>query len=122
MRRVSEGRVLSAECAGGTPDCFAAQHAPDGSCPQPSATEEFVDPTPELPGRPVFPGQKREPRPEDFITPDAEREGRCDTYRTGPGRKDEAQAVDRTLHLSRPGPGRVRVALVRALRAGRMCS
>jgi penicillin-binding protein 1A len=76
MRRVSGGRVLSAECGGGTPDYFAARHAPAGSCPQRSSTPEFVDPTPELPGRPVFPGQKREPRPEDFITPDAERERR----------------------------------------------
>jgi penicillin-binding protein 1A len=76
MRRVSGGRVLSAECGGGTPDYFAAKHAPEGSCPQRSSTPEFVDPTPELPGRPVFPGQKREPRPEDFITPGAERERR----------------------------------------------
>ncbi|HEX5869324.1 MAG TPA: PBP1A family penicillin-binding protein, partial [Longimicrobium sp.] len=76
MRRVSGGRVLSAECGGGTPDFFAARHAPAGSCPQPSAEPQFVDPTPELPGRPVFPGQKREPRPEDFITPGAERERR----------------------------------------------
>jgi penicillin-binding protein 1A len=76
MRRVSGGRVLSAECGGGTPDYFAAKHAPAGSCPQRSVEQEFVDPTPELPGRPVFPGQKREPRPEDFITPDAERERR----------------------------------------------
>ncbi|HEU0299186.1 MAG TPA: hypothetical protein VFR37_07020, partial [Longimicrobium sp.] len=69
MRRVSGGRVLSEECGGGTPDYFAARHVPEGSCPQPSAEPQFVDPTPELPGRPVFPGQKREPRPEDFITP-----------------------------------------------------
>ena len=76
MRRVSGGRVLSAECGGGTPDFFAAKHAPAGSCPQRATTPEFVDPTPELPGRPVFPGQKREPSPEDFITPGAERERR----------------------------------------------
>lgn len=76
MRRVSGGRVLSAECGGGSPDYFAAKHAPAGSCPQPSVEQQFVDPTPELPGRPVFPGQKREPRPEDFVTPDAERERR----------------------------------------------
>ncbi|HEX2080252.1 MAG TPA: PBP1A family penicillin-binding protein [Longimicrobium sp.] len=69
MRRVSGGRVLAEGCGGGTPDYFAARHVPDGSCPQPSAEPQFVDPTPELPGRPVFPGQKREPRPEDFITP-----------------------------------------------------
>lgn len=73
MRRVSGGRVLSAECGGGTPDYFAAKHAPEGSCPQASEGPEFVDPTPELPGRPVFPGQKREPRPEDFVTPERER-------------------------------------------------
>ena len=69
VRRVSGGRVLSEDCPGGTPDFFAARHVPQGSCPQPAAEPRFVDPTPELPGRPVFPGQKKEPRPEDFITP-----------------------------------------------------
>ena len=69
MRRVSGSAVLSDDCPGGTPDYFAAKHAPAGSCPRPSYEDEFIDPTPELPGRPVFPGQRRVPRPEDFITP-----------------------------------------------------
>jgi penicillin-binding protein 1A len=72
MRRVSGSTVLAEGCGGGTPDYFAAAHVPEARCPQPEAAPEFVDPTPELPGRPVFPGQKREPRPEDFITPGAE--------------------------------------------------
>jgi hypothetical protein len=40
-------------------------------CPRRESTPSvmFVDPTPELPGRPVFPGQPRVPRPEDFVTP-----------------------------------------------------
>ena len=69
MRRVSGSTVLAEGCGGGTPDYFSARHVPEASCPQRQAAPEFVDPTPELPGRPVFPGQKREPRPEDFITP-----------------------------------------------------
>jgi penicillin-binding protein 1A len=70
MRRMSGGRVLTADCPwGGTLDYFAARHAPGASCPQPSAGDGFVDPTPELPGRPVFPGQARVPRPEDYVNP-----------------------------------------------------
>jgi hypothetical protein len=65
--------VYAEGCGGGTPDYFAARHVPEASCPQPRAAPQFVDPTPELPGRPVFPGQAREPRPEDFITPDERR-------------------------------------------------
>jgi penicillin-binding protein 1A len=72
MRRVSGGTVLAEGCGGGTPDYFSAKHVPEAGCPRYDASPEFVDPTPELPGRPVFPGQKREPRPEDFVTPDAE--------------------------------------------------
>ena len=71
-RRVSGRTVLAEGCGGGTPDYFAAKHVPEASCPRYEAAPEFVDPTPELPGRPVFPGQKREPRPEDFVTPGAE--------------------------------------------------
>jgi penicillin-binding protein 1A len=76
MRRVSGRTVLAEGCGGGTPDYFAARHVPEASCPRYEASPQFVDPTPELPGRPVFPGQKREPRPEDFITPGAEGERR----------------------------------------------
>jgi membrane carboxypeptidase/penicillin-binding protein len=69
-RRVSGGTVLAEDCGGGEPDLFAARHVPAGECPryEPPPTI-FVDPTPELPGRPVFPGQPRVPRPEDFVTP-----------------------------------------------------
>ncbi|HEX3308702.1 MAG TPA: hypothetical protein VHS32_20845, partial [Streptosporangiaceae bacterium] len=72
-RRMAGGRVLSADCPwGGVIDYFAAKYAPEPSCPAPRAAEpEFIDPTPELPGRPVFPGQKRVPRPEDFVQPQA---------------------------------------------------
>jgi len=71
-RRVSGGRVLTADCpyGGGTTDYFAARYAPEATCEAPAVrTETFVDPTPELPGRPVFPGQPRVPQPEDFIKP-----------------------------------------------------
>jgi penicillin-binding protein 1A len=69
-RRVGGGRVLAADCAyGGAIDYFAAKHAPAPSCPQRRSAPQFVDPTPELPGRPVFPGQKKVPRPEDFVQP-----------------------------------------------------
>jgi penicillin-binding protein 1A len=71
-RRVSGGRVLTADCPyyGGTTDYFAARFAPEASCPTPAPrVETFVDPTPELPGRPVFPGQPRVPGPENIITP-----------------------------------------------------
>ena len=70
VRRVSGGRVLSANCGwGGVEDYFAARFAPEPSCPERAAAPQFVDPTPELPGRPVFPGQPRVPRPEDIIGP-----------------------------------------------------
>ena len=78
QRRVSGGRVLTADCPywGGASDYFAAKHAPAPSCEAPAIPERFVDPTPELPGRPVFPGQPREPRPEDFVRPPPQQEGR----------------------------------------------
>ena len=71
-RRVSGGRVLSADCAwGGTPDYFAARHVPEAEgCA--SLPERFVDPTPELPGRPVFPGQN----PLDFARPAPQPQGK----------------------------------------------
>src|SRR6202008_3436975 len=63
QRRMSGGSILSADCPWeGTVDYFAARFAPAPACPTPTV-EEFVDPTPELPGRPVFPGQPRVPRP-----------------------------------------------------------
>ena len=72
-RRVSGGTVLAEDCGGGFADLFAARHVPEGECPRYEAPPTiFVDPTPELPGRPVFPGQPRVPRDEDFVTPGAE--------------------------------------------------
>jgi len=73
-RRLSGGRVLTADCpyGGGGTDYFAARFAPEAVCVAPRPLpERFVDPTPELPGRPVFPGQPRVPRPEDFVKPPA---------------------------------------------------
>ncbi len=69
-RRVSGGRVLTADCpyGGGQTDYFAARFAPEATCTAPAPLpERYVDPTPELPGRPVFPGQPRVPQPGDFI-------------------------------------------------------
>jgi penicillin-binding protein 1A len=79
-RRVSGGRVLTADCpyGGDYTDIFAASKVPEPSCEAPQdLPERLVDPTPELPGRPVFPGQPREPRPEDFVNkPPPQQEGR----------------------------------------------
>jgi penicillin-binding protein 1A len=70
VRRVSGGRVLSSSCGiGGVEDYFAEKFVPEPSCPEVVAEPQFVDPTPELPGRPVFPGQPRVPHPEDIIGP-----------------------------------------------------
>ena len=76
-RRVSGGVVLAQDCGGGFPDLFALRHVPEPQCPryEPPPTI-FVDPTPELPGRPVFPGQPKVPRPEDFVTPPGQGDGR----------------------------------------------
>ena len=76
-RRVSGSVVLAQDCGGGFPDLFAARHVPEPQCPryEPPPTI-FVDPTPELPGRPVFPGQPKVPRPEDFVTPPGQGDGR----------------------------------------------
>ncbi|HEX7241394.1 MAG TPA: PBP1A family penicillin-binding protein, partial [Longimicrobiaceae bacterium] len=65
-RRVSGGRAISADCpwGGGYTDLFAARFAPEPTCSAPApAQERFVDPTPELPGQPVFPGQRPSPAP-----------------------------------------------------------
>jgi penicillin-binding protein 1A len=67
-RRVSGGTVLSADCPyGGIEDVFAARYAPEPSCPERAVIPQFIDPTPELPGRPVFPGQPQVPQPKDFV-------------------------------------------------------
>jgi hypothetical protein len=58
---------------GGYVDIFAARFAEPSACePRTFSGDTLVDPTPELPGRPVFPGQARVPRPEDFIRPQPE--------------------------------------------------
>ncbi|HEX2091828.1 MAG TPA: PBP1A family penicillin-binding protein [Longimicrobiaceae bacterium] len=69
-RRVSGGRALTPDCpwGGGYTDVFAARFAPAPSCEPPAVLpERLVDPTPHLPGRPVFPGQPRVPTPADII-------------------------------------------------------
>jgi penicillin-binding protein 1A len=45
-------------------DYFVGSAAPEPGC---EAPDPFRDPNPELPGRPVFPGQPRVPRAEDFL-------------------------------------------------------
>lgn len=69
VRRVSgwTGKAVADDCpyaVGATPDYFLASAAPEPGCEPPDL---FEDPTPWLPGRPVFPGQPRVPRPEDFL-------------------------------------------------------
>ncbi|HEX2188557.1 MAG TPA: PBP1A family penicillin-binding protein [Longimicrobiaceae bacterium] len=69
-RTVSGGRVLTEDCpwGGGYTDYFAVSHVPEATCEAPQQLpDRFVDPTPHLPGRPVFPGQPRVPRPEDIV-------------------------------------------------------
>ncbi len=71
-RRVSGGRVLTEDCpwGGGAADFFAARFAPEPTCAAPQVLpDRFVDPTPHLPGRPLFPGQAKVPRPEDYVKP-----------------------------------------------------
>ena len=66
VRRIAygSGRAVTDDCpwVGGTyTDYFVARYAPEPQCvaPPPRLPERFVDPTPELPGVPVFPGQPR---------------------------------------------------------------
>jgi penicillin-binding protein 1A len=78
-RRISSwtGRAVTEDCPWASSsyvDFFLASAAPTPGCDAPVNTGEFVDPTPQLPGRPVFPGQPRVPRPEDFIEPQAPRD------------------------------------------------
>jgi 1A family penicillin-binding protein len=73
-RKVSGGRIYAMDCAyvGGYVDIFAAAYAEPSPCvPPPVQTDSFIDPTPELPGRPVFPGQPRVPSAEELepVTP-----------------------------------------------------
>jgi penicillin-binding protein 1A len=80
IRRVSSwtGKAVTEDCPYGVDafnDYFLASAAPEPGC-EPPHEGHWVDPTPHLPGRPVFPGQARVPRPEDFVDPPAEGGGR----------------------------------------------
>jgi penicillin-binding protein 1A len=64
VRRIDGGRVLTANCpyGSGEEDFFAARFVPEATCEAPAPLpDRWVDPTPELPGRPVFPGQPQPP-------------------------------------------------------------
>jgi penicillin-binding protein 2D len=70
-RRISRwsGLAVTADCPYGSDsyvDFFLASAAPAPGCERPPEIQ-LVDPQPHLPGRPVFPGQPRLPRPEDFV-------------------------------------------------------
>jgi penicillin-binding protein 1A len=71
-RRISRwtGKAVTEDCiyaSNSYVDFFLASAAPAPGCEPPAYDpQEWVDPTPHLPGRPVFPGQPRVPRPEDF--------------------------------------------------------
>ncbi|MGI9190403.1 MAG: penicillin-binding protein 1A [Longimicrobiaceae bacterium] len=69
-RRMSGRRAVTADCpwVGGTyTDLFVANAAPDPTCEPP---ERSVDPTPQLPGFPIQPGERRGvPRPDQYKNP-----------------------------------------------------
>ena len=72
-RRISRwtGKAVTDDCVyaiNAYVDYFPAAFAPEPGCDTPTVPK-LVDPTPELPGRPVFPGQPRVPRPEEFVNP-----------------------------------------------------
>ncbi|HEV2131525.1 MAG TPA: PBP1A family penicillin-binding protein [Longimicrobiaceae bacterium] len=77
VRQISSwtGRAVTADCpyvANSYTDYFLASAAPAPGCDDPEP-REWVDPTPHLPGRPVFPGQPRVPAPEEYIEPPSRR-------------------------------------------------
>lgn len=68
VRRISRysGLAVTEDCpyrVGSVVDYFVGGAAPEAGCEPP----ELRDPQPYLPGRPVFPGQPRIPRPEDYL-------------------------------------------------------
>ena len=68
VRRISRfsGLAVTDDCpyrVGSVVDYFVGGTAPEPGCEPP----ELRDPQPHLPGRPVFPGQPRVPRPEDYL-------------------------------------------------------
>jgi penicillin-binding protein 1A len=70
-RHISQwtGKPVTEDCpyvVGSQPDYFVGSAAPEAGCEPPQI---WIDPQPGLPGRPVFPGQPRVPRPEDYVDP-----------------------------------------------------
>jgi penicillin-binding protein 1A len=70
-RRISywTGKAVTEDCPfafNSYVDEFVASAAPTPGCEAPA---QQVDPNPELPGRPIFPGQPRAPRAEDYVDP-----------------------------------------------------
>ncbi len=68
VRRISRfsGLAVTEDCpyrVGSVVDYFVGGAAPEPGCEPP----QLRDPQPHLPGRPVFPGQPRIPRPEDYL-------------------------------------------------------
>jgi penicillin-binding protein 1A len=71
VRHISQwtGKAVTEDCpyiVGSYTDYFVGSAAPVPGCDPPEVRLQR-DPTPWLPGRPVFPGQPRTPRPEDYI-------------------------------------------------------
>jgi penicillin-binding protein 1A len=71
VRHISRwtGKAVAADCpymVGSYTDYFVGSAAPTPGC-EPPEVQFQRDPTPWLPGRPVFPGEPRRPRPEDYI-------------------------------------------------------
>jgi penicillin-binding protein 1A len=71
-RRMRNGQAVTDDCPWGSDytDYFAARFAPAPTCDEPvklPSEDMLVDPTPWLPGRPVFPGQPRVPAPGDYV-------------------------------------------------------
>jgi penicillin-binding protein 1A len=80
VRRISRwtGLAVTDNCPygqGSVEDYFVASAAPVAGCEPP----QLRDPQPELPGRPVFPGMPRVPRPEDYIDEPGQTNGRRGT-------------------------------------------
>lgn len=72
QRHMRGGRAITDDCpwGGDYTDYFAARYAPEPTCDAPvrqPSDDMLVDPTPWLPGRPVFPGQPRVPVSGDFV-------------------------------------------------------
>jgi penicillin-binding protein 1A len=78
FRAMYGGAVVSGDCPyRGVNDMFAQRHLPEPTCPRPEPLpDRMVDPTPWLPGRPVFPGQPQVPTEADIVEPAPGRRGR----------------------------------------------